>query len=431
MLAKEIIVETLRQIQRDRVTATPEVYAKTFCQVARKAGLDLDECRPAKAHIDRLPEPLKTQAQTRDIRQLDDLAAFLIGELRRSASIPQRDADRVVRELIALLAKAMTPSFAEFDTAKLNETLSAIEATPAKVLESAWQTKVVKLVAERIRFDRQRISREADELDKSVQALYDLVCAMTQNVRRGEADIGRIKADLTALKPEALTQELFGDLKTKLESLAGELQTQAGNFAGALGDQEKEIARLKAQIAALNAQLAELAKENAEDYLTRVQTKRMIDVRLAELEREFERKKQDYAVLFFDIDHFKRINDTYGHEGGDRILQAVGELLNRMVPDRGMVGRYGGEEFVALLPGAALRAAADLAETVRAEVEKSTFQYQKKAIKMTLSCGVAVRSGASGMDSALREADARLYTAKKSGRNRVVFMNEAGLEPLG
>ena len=416
MLAKEIIIETLRQIQRDRVTATPEVYAKTFCAVAKKAGLDLAECKPAKPHIARLPEQLRAQAEARNICTLEELMAFLVGALQRGIGLSKKETEQVISELTKLLGKAMTPSFGELATRKLTQTLAALERNPLLAIDKKYQARVIALVGERIRFDRARISHEANELKKSVISLYDVVSTMRGAVQSRSENLGNFSLKLERITPENSSKELFKELKNTLCEIASELGSDVEQFGKQLDSSKMEITSLKAQISAMHEEMERLVKENMEDYLTRVQTKKMIDLKLAELDET----RADFAVLFFDIDFFKKINDTYGHEAGDKILQALGELLKSLLASSCLVGRYGGEEFVALLTSTRLADAAALAEKVRLEVEKSRFAYRDQVINMTISCGVSVRSEADGIEGVMRQADARLYAAKQAGRNRVV-----------
>lgn len=418
MLVKEIIIKALQQIQREKITATPEVYEKAFCQIARREGMDLIECKRALAFVEKLPATQKTQAKNRNITQLDELAHFLVGEISRSAHLPQKDATKVVNELVNLLAKAMTPSFADFDTKAINELISSIELAPNKVLEKSWQTKVVRLVAERISFDRKRISSEANELSLGVDALYKVVQKLSRELRNGGADIELIRSEIKILDPENFTKKVFKDLKEKLESVATTLQTHSDNLISTVSTQEAEIARLKNHINELNSKLSALAMENSLDYLTQVESRRAVDRALEELESRYQKTGVLYAVLFFDVDHFKRINDSYGHEGGDKVLQAVAELIRGKAPNDSVVGRYGGEEFVVLLRST--DDAALVAEAVRKDVEASLFKYQDKTIKMTISCGVSTRGEVADKDECVRLADERLYSAKNSGRNRVV-----------
>jgi diguanylate cyclase (GGDEF)-like protein len=419
MLSKEIILETLKTIQRERVIATPEVYAKTFCAVAKKAGLDLEECKPALKHIARLPEALKTQAADRRITQIDDLLAFLIGAIQRGGGANKKESGEIAASLIDLIAKAMTPSFSEFDTKKLSKTMEALEENPRLVLDKTWQKRIIALIAERIRYDRLRIANEANELNVGVDNLRDLIVAMRSATKAKQGDLNAFSQSLGQIKSERLSKETFAELKNRLTTLASELGEETESFGARLEAQEAEIARLKARIAAMSDKMERLAKENAEDYLTRVRNKRALDLALLEREEGYEKSHTDYAVLFFDVDLFKRINDDYGHECGDKVLQALGELMQSAMPKGGVIGRYGGEEFVALIGDSAFSAAVAIAENIRAEVEKSRFSYRSQTIAVTISCGVAFRSEALGIDDVIREADARLYAAKKGGRNRV------------
>ena len=127
------------------------------------------------------------------------------------------------------------------------------------------------------------------------------------------------------------------------------------------------------------------------------------------------------ACLMLDIDHFKRINDTYGHAAGDAVLRQLADILRRASRAEDMVFRYGGEEFVAILTNAPLKIALQIAERIRAQVEESIFDWEGQAIPVTLSIGAAVATGKELDGQALiQAADTALYQAKKNGRNRVV-----------
>ena len=127
------------------------------------------------------------------------------------------------------------------------------------------------------------------------------------------------------------------------------------------------------------------------------------------------------ACLMLDIDHFKRINDDYGHAAGDSVLCQLADILKSCSRSVDLVFRYGGEEFAAILTSADLRAALQIGERIRAQVEQNEFRWEKQRIPLTLSVGVAVALATRGDSQALiQAADAALYQAKAAGRNRVV-----------
>jgi diguanylate cyclase (GGDEF)-like protein len=127
------------------------------------------------------------------------------------------------------------------------------------------------------------------------------------------------------------------------------------------------------------------------------------------------------ACLMLDIDHFKLINDKYGHAAGDAVLRQLADILKRTSRAEDMVFRYGGEEFAAILTNTNLRVAMQVGERIRALVEKADFLWEEQKIPVTLSVGVAITTGREADSLALiQAADAALYKAKESGRNRVV-----------
>ncbi|MBS1228191.1 MAG: response regulator receiver modulated diguanylate cyclase [Proteobacteria bacterium] len=127
------------------------------------------------------------------------------------------------------------------------------------------------------------------------------------------------------------------------------------------------------------------------------------------------------ACLMLDIDHFKRVNDDYGHAAGDSVLRQLAEILKSSSRSVDLVFRYGGEEFAAILTNADLRAALQIGERIRVLVEHNEFLWERQRIPLTLSVGVAVALGAkSDSLTLIQAADAALYQAKAAGRNRVV-----------
>lgn len=162
------------------------------------------------------------------------------------------------------------------------------------------------------------------------------------------------------------------------------------------------------------------AKANT-DPLTKIYNKGYV---LEALQAEFKRAKAlntSLSVLFLDLDHFKHVNDTHGHDAGDRVLIETSNLLrNAASINHGILGRFGGEEFVALLPGHAQKDALALAEFIRNTVEKQPFRLEDRTIHMTASIGIACLSEdiSEAMDL-LKRADKAVYQAKNSGRNRV------------
>lgn len=142
------------------------------------------------------------------------------------------------------------------------------------------------------------------------------------------------------------------------------------------------------------------------------------------MENEFLRAKRyntEFSILMFDIDFFKKVNDTYGHLAGDKVLKEIATILKTTIANLGLISRWGGEEFLVFLPYHNKLKSFDLAEKIRIYVQQNSFVYDKNEIKLTLSCGISTFPVDSEILNKLIEiADNRLYIAKKSGRNKVV-----------
>lgn len=159
------------------------------------------------------------------------------------------------------------------------------------------------------------------------------------------------------------------------------------------------------------------------DQLTGLPNKRAVEEQLHRMAAQAGRGKTSLAAIVVDIDHFKRVNDNYGHPIGDLLLSAIGAAIAATMRTSDFAGRYGGEEFVLLLPDTGVDGAMILAEKVRGEIERLRIMEIDDAV--TASFGVAVLPDhASQGESLLREADRALYVAKGSGRNRVQTANE-------
>jgi diguanylate cyclase len=174
---------------------------------------------------------------------------------------------------------------------------------------------------------------------------------------------------------------------------------------------------------ALLSKLSELsvALESGRDTLTKLLNRRFLDTVMQRETSYSIRNKTPYAVMLVDIDHFKAINDKYGHQAGDDVLAQLAETLSLSVRAADFLFRYGGEEFLLLLPDIKLDAAEKLANNLRDTISKTSFESQSSSdISVTVSIGLAMHEFSSDYKRIINQADQALYAAKKAGRNRCV-----------
>ena len=162
-----------------------------------------------------------------------------------------------------------------------------------------------------------------------------------------------------------------------------------------------------------------------QDSLTNVRTRRVFQEVLAHEWEHYARHDAEFCVILVDLDYFKEVNDQFGHQAGDDALRVVGAVLNEHSRGCDLVGRYGGDEFVILLPKTDVEGARTVAERLTRQIR--TAQFSTPGLSVTLSIGVASCRGKAAPDEALHAADNALYEAKRAGRDRVVAHSPNGV----
>lgn len=177
------------------------------------------------------------------------------------------------------------------------------------------------------------------------------------------------------------------------------------------------------QLQSANSQLQQLSRT---DRLTGLFNRGYWEECLSQEFARHQRYRNTSALVMFDIDHFKKVNDTHGHQAGDAVIRLVAELTQQHVRNTDIAGRYGGEEFVVLLPDTDMKGALSFAERLRKSVASSEVVHGQQSISFTISLGIAVLAGDCASHSELIErADHALYQSKEAGRNRSSLFRKA------
>lgn len=250
------------------------------------------------------------------------------------------------------------------------------------------------------------------------QSLEGMMIELSQTLKDTKSDTQEYKKvmdtcidDLSKVEKEGWSVEEVLGLVRNMVKESQNIRQSTISFNGALAKAEKEISRLKSQLHASQ-------QEAMYDALTGLCNRRYFD---SEISSKLVMDKLSLCII--DIDHFKKINDNYGHQMGDLVLKAVAKKLQSCCRDNAQVFRYGGEEFAVIMPDFDIKRARQMADVMRRSIEKIAVKDRRSGEALgdiTVSAGVAQLTQKESQNALIERADKLLYEAKRLGRNRVM-----------
>ncbi|MBM4001143.1 MAG: diguanylate cyclase [Planctomycetes bacterium] len=269
----------------------------------------------------------------------------------------------------------------------------------SQALDAARDAAAHKFEAAQARTEVARAREEAQEAHRAVAQMQEIAARMAADVDQHNSRVQEINAEIG----ESGATGLGADAIAKLIEANNKMQEQLQSAEKKLEEQEKA---LEEQIAAART-----------DTLTKLGNRRAFDAKLAELEGLFRQQQRPSSVMMIDVDHFKKFNDTYGHQAGDEVLRSVARVLRDNVSSNAMVCRYGGEEFAIIFGGCDLTIASPAAERARAAIADSVVEFEGKQLRVSASGGIAQFRPNETVEAMVKRADDALYVCKEAGRN--------------
>jgi diguanylate cyclase (GGDEF)-like protein len=316
----------------------------------------------------------------------------LVHSLQRDVIAP--DAQRIVSEFY--LRMQQQPDFQE---------LLATNASRAETLKSAYRRYLLSFG---VGFDSDEYFQERLHIG-AVHAMVGVPLSFYLTACRFLEQLIVMRV-LASEGDEAHRRALLGVvLKVMALDTALVSETYHGSHVGALRD----------SVEALRSRGEKLMRDLSTDSLTRVASRRSVLQVLDGALRTACSERRPVGIILLDIDHFKRINDRYGHITGDTVLQVTAARIRSSLRPADEVGRYGGEEFLIVLPGADEATGRQVASRIRQSLSRDLVQANGAAIPVTASQGIAVSDGSEECTTVIERADAALYAAKHAGRDRI------------
>jgi diguanylate cyclase (GGDEF)-like protein len=332
---------------------------------------------------------------------------------------PKKNSDGEDYQSLALLFIAsFTPSIASSVNEELGKIANEIRANPQSLNSQTMMQSIKTAIKLRVSLDKEHIKAMLIALDTVLEKLSVQVLSLIEKTDHSGNEIAKIKANLESL--ELGESKDFKSAHKKLYTIASSLEEETQLLGSELKEHNTVIIEMEKKIKDLEKELETAKQASREDALTKLYNKRGLDEFMQIREGEFKRYKKSYSVVFFDIDYFKKVNDTYGHEGGDIVLKGFAQMFKQLARNVDIVGRYGGEEFLAILGETDREGAYTFAEKVRKKLEISSFVYGDEKIHVTVSGGMAFREEYPSINEMMKAADVKLYKAKENGRNQIV-----------
>jgi len=413
-----------------RVFQTIEVLHNKEASLLAQKSLDMIAHTPSATQLDNFRQSWVNFLTTYDDTFLQTLKQFgdidtkdlktSIFNLHLEGNHDFLGAENVnLKKIASLLVASFVPSIASSVNDKIANLSQKIKKNP-ELLDSVNIEKEIKnTISLRIALDKESVKEMVESLDGVLDKLSLRLIDMIESSDASNADIQKIKKELEAFNEEDASN--FKVAHKKLYTIALALEENTQLLSKDLKDHRGELASMSKKISDLEKEVATVRKESKEDFLTKLYNKRALDEIMSVKEAEFNRHGHNYSVIMFDIDFFKKVNDTYGHDAGDAVLAAFAKILKDECRVEDIVGRFGGEEFLAILSQTDSEGGFVFGEKVRKHVQKARFMYKNKRIKVSVSGGVSDRKKHISLKATLNSADEYLYKAKHSGRNKIEY----------
>ncbi|HEY5755220.1 MAG TPA: diguanylate cyclase [Steroidobacter sp.] len=342
--------------------------------------------------------------------RLRSILAALVAELRQDLELAAQ-AD----ELDAKLSVALTNE-------QLPEVLTSL-------------TDMVGKRIQHIERARQEIEGLLGDMVGKLDEIGQFVAEQPQNQAQSQASsatlntqlVGEIKAMGDSVDTAKDLQQIREQVRTRIDAIDKHLEAfrqREATFAAAISARNDQmrtrIVELEAEAKRLHGQLQDEQRASTIDVLTKIPNRLAYDKRVEDELNRLRRFKQAACLAVWDVDHFKRINDSYGHRAGDKVLQVISECFAGRIRSTDFIARYGGEEFVMILPGTHLEDATGFNNRIRAAIGEIGFHFRGSPVSVTVSSGITALHPDDTAGAAFDRADKALYQAKQTGRNRCV-----------
>ena len=410
----QITKQALLNLSNNNMDATPKMYEQEFCTVANDLNLNIKECQYFKNAISKLSDDEINENGNKEITSVYDLIDILLKRVEK----------RNLDKMSELLQQSMIPSISLTLDNDLNSFSIKIGDSPSLIFEESIQQEIEKFIEKRFEVDKKVVAKKTADIARLVTLMSQYLSDAIDSNSRGGTAVSDIRNKINSIEISGSTKEELNRLQTKLVKAAISIENEIQTVNSNLETGREEAESLEKRIKELEEELTETRKKSTKDHLTGTLVRAAYEEELTKFDEQFKRLGTDFAIVFFDIDHFKNVNDTYGHDGGDVILKTFASLILKLTRDIDIVGRYGGEEFIVAIHYKNQEELEKYVTRIKSLVTKNKFLYKQHKINITFSAGVSLRSNNDSVADTISSADKLLYRAKETGRNKIILWDD-------
>ena len=405
---KEITKNTLEKLRQKNLPTTPENYFLEFKEQAKIFNTEYSD-------VNILNEALKNL--TNDEKKV--LSSESIFEIIPILS--KRANNDELKSLIGTFSDLLAPSVNFELKEEIEDFILDCLRNPIQITTKESILKIKNFAKNRIEADRIVLKEKTNDIIKLTSLMSRYYDKTLNDSNSSNEDIKKIKEDLESLEISDFSKRELTAVQKRLINTIYKLEDSLLENNRILSSNIDRFKQLNKQIEELERELQMTKEEYLYDFLTSVLNRRAYEVEAKKTEKQFFIFETNFAIVFFDIDHFKKINDKYGHACGDEILKSFAKILKELTRKEDIVARYGGEEFVALINFRDKIEVIRYIKRVKNAFLNSTFIYKEHKINITFSAGVTFRNNYNSIVDAQTKADELLYEAKNRGRDKVIF----------
>ena len=404
--------DTLSSLLSQNIVATPRNYAREFYKLAKESNTNLEDIEDLEFILHNLSDE--------ELNELKDNKIIIATDLLNVTSKRIKKSDTL--KFINALAEIIKPSIDQSIYQKIEEVIFDLIKTPEKLVDDSTINKILNITNERVKLDRDTLKDKSEDIKKFITLLvkeYEKSIIISNNSSEKLVDI---KSELDGMDFSKHSNREIELLYSKLTKIVFDLETNTESSKFEIMKGRDECNDLQSDIKKLQSDLEKLKKEKDIDFLTGVLNRRGYTNIILQTEKKYSMFNSKYAIVFFDIDDFKDINDSHGHDCGDVVLKTFATILNKMMREADVICRYGGEEFVALISYKNKDEVINYVKRVKDIIVKHKFVYTNEIkLKVRFSAGIAFRDNYNSYEDTIKYADILLYKAKHEGKDKTIL----------